>query len=557
MSPAVPSLSNFLGQAILRSVLFATQRRHHRLLLERSKAPQTAQGEILKSILAVNAGTDFGRRHGFSQIKDIGDYRAAVPAQTYEDLRPLIERQELTGEKCLTFEQPVFYHRTSGTVGEPKNIPVTTSGLERIRQHQRLSAYAQSKGSGIFHGKMFGITGQAIEGAMPGGTPFGSASGLIYESHSRFLRSRYVLPAALSSIADYEARYLAMAVYGLAEASVSCIATANPSTLVKLLSVINQNPDEILGALAAGRLPDRVPADWNVGREFVSSASRVRHLAGKLESAGRLTYKDIWPNLRGVVTWTGGSCKVPLRNLTGSLPADCKIIELGYLASEVRGTINIDGRRNACLPTFLDTFFEFVDRRAWEAGDVAFQSLHELEVGREYYVFVTTADGLYRYDMNDVMRVADKVNQTPVLDFVQKGKGITNITGEKLHEAQVLEAVMTVLAERRIDPDFFIMLADQETAAYTLFLEAEPLNPGPDFSEEFDRCLRSANIEYDSKRASGRLAPVTIRWLRTGTGDRYRASSVAKGQRDAQFKYLHLQYAHECAFDFDAFSEPG
>ena len=37
---------------------------------------------------------------------------------------------------------------------------------------------------------------------------------------------------------------------------------------------------------------------------------------------------------------------------------------------------------------------------------------------------------------------------------------------------------------------------------------------------------------------------------------RYRADSVARGQRDAQYKYLHLQYAHECAFDFDAFSEP-
>jgi hypothetical protein len=235
------------------------------------------------------------------------------------------------------------------------------------------------------------------------------------------------------------------------------------------------------------------------------------------------------------------------------------IIELGYVASEFRGTINIDVQRNICLPTLSDTFFEFAERQAWDDGKLEFLSLHELDVGRDYYVFVTTADGLYRYDMNDIVRVAGRVNNTPTLTFVQKGKGVTNITGEKLYESQVVEAVLAALSTRRINADFFIMLADQETAGYTLYIEAStPIHgAGRVLFDDIDGRLRLSNIEYDGKRGSGRLAPLEVRWLQSGTGEIYRQSRVADGQRDAQFKYLHLQFAHECAFDLDAHGEPG
>lgn len=532
-------LSDFLGHAALRTALQVTQGPRYRRLIEGSKTPGAAQAALLRDILAANVETGFGRRHGFSRIENVGDFRSAVPVQTYEDLRPFIERQELTGEPCLTAEPPVYYHRTSGTLGTPKDIPVTESGLKRIKHHQQISTYARSKGSAIFEGKIIAITGQAIEGRMAGGTPFGSASGLIYQSQSKFVRSRYVLTAALSAIEDYQAQYLAMAIHGLSEPAVTCIATANPSTLVRLLSVINRNTDEILGKLSCG-------------------ARRAQDLQSKLEAAGHLTYADIWPDLRGIVTWTGGSCGVPLRKLSGSLPAGIAVIELGYLASEVRGTVNIDVQRNLCLPTLLDTFFEFAERDAWEDGTADFLSLHELEDNREYYVFVTTPDGLYRYDMNDILRVTGRLNQTPALEFVQKGKGVTSITGEKLHESQVLEAVMAALAGEDIEPDFFILLADREDPGYTLFIEASHpgQGSGPNLAQDIDRRLRSSNIEYDGKRGSGRLAPLKLRWLESGAGDAYRRNRVAKGQRDAQFKYLHLQYAHECAFDFNARAEP-
>ena len=550
-------IAHAAGYALLRKGLSLTQSRRTRAFVEGAKRPRDAQLSLLRRILTENVDTEFGKRHGFSRVDGAAAYRQAVPLQTYEDLRPLIEQQELTGEQCLTMEQPVYYHRTSGTVGAPKNIPVTASGLKRMKHDQQMGAYVWSRDSAILEGKAFAISGQAIEGRMEGGTPFGSASGLLYKTQSRFVRSKYVLPAELADIEDYEARYLAMVVHGLAEPGVTGIATANPSTFLRLLSVADQNADVVLGAIASGRLPgsDSLPAA--MGRGLRARPQRAAYLADRFEATGRFTYTDIWPNLKGVVTWTGGSCGTALHGLSGLLPADIPIIEVGYLASEFRGTLNIDARNNVCLPTLFQTYFEFAERSAWEAGSAEFLGLHELDQGGEYYLFVTTLDGLYRYDMSDIVRVSGKVHETPTLDFVQKGKGTTNITGEKLTEAQVLDAAPAALSRRDARQQFFIVIADENAAHYTLFVEADGRGDGGAIADEVDARLCELNVEYQAKRKSGRLKPLDVRWLRRGTGEQYRASCVADGQRDAQFKYLHLQYSRECKLDFADLAETG
>lgn len=549
MTPLTQSLTH----AVMKAVLAATQGRKYRALLDASATPREMQWATLSRILSANAETTFGRQHDFARITDVETFRRAVPVQGYEDIRPLIARQELTGERCLTQDQPVFYHRTSGTTGAPKDIPVTQPGLDQIKRHQKIFAYAVSRGSNALRGKMFTVSGQAVEGTMPGGTPYGSASGLLYQSQSGLVRSRYVLPPACSDIPNYSARYLAMAVFGAAEPAVTGAATANPSTMVRLLGVINDEPETILRAIADGRLPDAAAEHMQTQTGLKPNAARARDLTHKLNAAGKLTYADIWPRLAAIMTWTGGSCGVSLRSLAPSLPAGVKIVELGYVASEVQGTINIDATRNTCLPTLTDTFFEFAERDAWENGTADFLSLHELEEGADYHVFVTTRDGLYRYAMHDIVRVTGKLNQTPVLDFVQKGKGVTSITGEKLHEAQVLDAVSAALADRGLATDFFIILADQEGAGYTVYIEGAPAGADADLTADIEARLRAVNIEYDAKRASERLAPLKFCWLRSGTGAAYRADRVARGQRDAQFKYLHLQYAHDCTFDFGTY----
>ena len=48
---------------------------------------------------------------------------------------------------------------------------------------------------------------------------------------------------------------------------------------------------------------------------------------------------------------------------------------------------------------------------------------------------------------------------------------MTNITGEKLYEHQVTEAVEEVLSARGLSSEFFVMLADVEHSRCTLCVE--------------------------------------------------------------------------------------
>ena len=119
----------------------------------------------------------------------------------------------------------------------------------------------------------------------------------------------------------------------------------------------------------------------------------------------------------------------------------------------------------------------------------------------------------------------------------------------------MLVAAPEALNRRSVGQQFFIVIADEESARYTLFVEADRHDGGSDIAAEVDSRLCELNVEYEAKRKSGRLEPLDVRWLRQGAGDRYRASCVQAGQRDAQFKYLHLQYARECRLDFAALTE--
>lgn len=561
-----------LSYRLLRAGLAAKSGRGYRRLMGSCASPAAAQNDVLRRILSENADTAFGAEHSFGSISGLAEYRRAVPVQTYEDLRPHIERQEATGEPCLTAQQPVYYNQTSGTVAEPKNIPLTQSGLDRISRLQRLAAYALSRNTSALGGKVFVVSGAAHEGTMPAGTPYGSASGLLYASQGALLQRRYVLPASVSDITDYDAKYLTMAVLGAADNSVTAMATANPSTFVRMMDVLGEQAEVVFNAVATGKLPDGcASATDDRPLRLRPDPGRAAELSRRFEDAGRLTYADLWPNLRAAVTWTGGSCGLAVERLMPLLRVGCPVYELGYLASEVNGTVNVDPTRGACVATVEDNFFEFAERDAWESAgdrtdrDAATCSLAELETGREYYIVVTTSDGLYRYDMNDIVRVTGWVADTPVLSFIQKGKGVTSITGEKLYESQVIESVVSGVAEYGAMTPFFVMLADPVEASYTLYLELARGVEAPvpsaatadRLARDIEASLSAANVEYDAKRASGRLAPLQVCLLVSGSGDAYRRQRVADGQRDVQFKYLHLQYRDECSFGFDKFRAAG
>jgi len=181
--------------------------------------------------------------------------------------------------------------------------------------------------------------------------------------------------------------------------------------------------------------------------------------------------------------------------------------------------------------------------------------LHEIEAEQSYYVLVTTAGGLVRYDMHDVVRVTGRIGRTPTLAFVRKGRGVTSLTGEKLTEDQVNLAVAGVAARAGLHVPFHLVVADAAANGYVAYVETGALD-----AERFgalatalDTELAALNIEYAGKRASARLCPLRVVLLAAGAGQAYREHAVRKGQREAQFKVLTLQHAAELDFDLTAY----
>ena len=532
---------------LFKTVLAFKQRPYYRALMQATTVPQATQYELLKRILHANRETEFGREHYFDRIDSVETYRKQVPVSDFELLRPYIEKQRDTGTNSLTAEAVVHYNRTSGTTGTPKDVPMTQTGVTETRQLSQLGAYALIQQTSIFTGKVFAIGGAAVEGHTSSGIPIGSASGLIYRQQSRFVRSRYVIPPEAFDIEDSEIRYLVMAIFGLHEPNVTAMATANPSTFVRLLEVINNNTSSILDHIERGTIPkseiELLPLQPN--------PARAKQLRDRLSNQHALTYQDCWPGVKGVIVWCGGSCRFAVSKLRKLLPDATQIIELGYNASEVRGTINIGINNNLCVPSLQYVFFEFVAVDDWENDRQIFLGLHELREETFYYIFLTTSSGLYRYNINDVVRVTGWINATPTLEFVHKGRGVTNITGEKLTESQVMEGMELLCTKLSIDPDFFVVLADELSSSYLLCIELNSEHSPTTLANAFDTILQQLNIEYESKRKSERLGTMRYYRLPAGAGYSYRSELITAGQRDAQFKYQHLQYLRTTTLRLD------
>jgi hypothetical protein len=277
---------------------------------------------------------------------------------------------------------------------------------------------------------------------------------------------------------------------------------------------------------------------------------RVRELRA-LARRAEPTVGDLWPALAGVVTWTGGSCALAADAVRQALAPGVRLIEAGYVASEFRGTVVVDVERSLALPALRDVFFEFAPADAWDRGRRDTLLLHQIEEGAEYQLIATTRGGLYRYAINDIVRAGPRIGGAPTLTFVRKGKGVTSITGEKLTEAQVSLALQEVSRRLALAISFHLVLADEEHTVYRALIEADHAALPAELATALDEALQRLNIEYASKRGSGRLKPPEGVALRRGAGNAYRNWCVSRGQRDAQFKALTLQYRRECPFDFE------
>jgi hypothetical protein len=551
------SLLRGLADLAFRLSMETAGRRSYDRLIRAADNPREAQARILSEVVRACAGTELGRRYGLASVEGVDDFRARVPISGYEALRGAIARQLETGEPAASPTLPIMYARTSGTTGAPKYIPVTSTTLRRLKRAHRIMAFEQHRSLDAFQGRVLGIGGARCEERLSDGTPAGAATGLIYETMPRLLRAKYVVPPAVFAIEDYDLKYAILARLAGRAGDLSAIATANPSTILRLVELTRASLGHIVRELESGEAPllTELPAELQrVLRPLRSAdARRAATLRPLLQRHAEVTIADLWPELRAVVTWLGGGCAHAAEAVARQLPRGARMIDAGYVGSEMRGTVLVDAERGLALPLLEDVFFEFVSVEDWDRGVRRTLLLHELEEGRDYHAIVSTGAGLLRYHMNDVLRTGPRIGHTPTLSFLRKGRGVTNITGEKLTEDQVHLAMERAARATGARTRFYLFIADAAAGRYRAHVEFEPAHPSEpgSFAAALDAALCALNIEYSGKRASGRLRPAELAWLKPGAGEAYRRHCIeSKGQRESQLKLLALQTNEECDFDF-------
>jgi hypothetical protein len=528
-----------------------------------SRAPAQAQDRLLREILKTNADTEFGRRHGFGGITSFRQFQERVPISSYEDLEPYIAAEMRGQPGQLTKEPPVLFTTTSGTTGARKYIPETREG----KRHKSRLTWLWMCGlyrdhPGVVGGRILSVVSPEVESHAPSGVPIGAESGHAYRTMPGPVRSMYTAPYAVFAIEDYEAKYYTLLRLAAGQ-DISCIATVNPSTIVLLGDRLARHTESIIRDVRDGSLSQdvAVPQVLRQSLRLRPDPERARRLE---QAAGRgdgvLRPGLAWPRLAAIGCWKGGTVGAYLARFDRDFPQRPPVRDLGYYATELRGSVPLSDEGDAGVVAVATNVLEFhpADRDGAPDGRDLLP-VERLEVGQRYFVYVTNASGLYRYEMNDIVEVAGHYGRTPLIRFIQKGKGVVSFTGEKLYEVQVIAAVEQALASLRGRYHFIAAVAelvDGTTPRLVFLVEFDDQvddHDGPALVDRLDAALGEQNDEYRTKRTSLRYGPPVIRVVRSGEFDRYRRRMVESGQRaDGQFKVLRLTSDTSFAAEFAA-----
>jgi hypothetical protein len=502
--------------------------------------PLGTQAARLASCLRGNQETAIGRELGFARILSDGRhggtdlvaaFRTRVPLITYDDLEPLIARIRTGEPGVLTKEVVRGLTPSSGSAAGRKLLPFTNE-LQREfgRAVDAWIADLYLAHPAASRGRSYWSISPAIPREQDGAIPIGFEEDSAYLGAARRMLARAVMvaPDAIAHVTDPEAfRYLSL-LFLAGAGDLRLISVWHPSFLTRLLESLPQWAGRIVDDIAAGTLSP--PAEVPPG-VLLALRGRRRPDPARARALGRLSTLDprsLWPRLALVSCWQDGAARPHADRLARLMPG-VAVQGKGLIATEGVVSIPFGGLHPLAIRSH---FLEFLD-----ADDRPYLA-HELAVGREYQVVLTTGGGLYRYRLGDRVEVDGRIDATPSIRFVGKDDRVSDLFGEKLSDRFVAQVVRRLFADRPAPR--FAMVAPVELSggyAYALFVESETHLPA--LASAFERELRR-NPHYGWCVDMRQLLPARVVRARPGADRAYVDACVARGQRLGDIKPAFL-----------------
>lgn len=479
------------------SALLAAYASSHRQLLGITDLG-TQQERLLTELVRANADSEFGRSHGFATITSRDEFRQAVPLASWDDYAPAVARIAAGEGKVLTSERVRLLEPTSGSGAATKLVPYTAGLARQFRAgvqpwlHDLYRSYPRLRSGRSY----WSITPALTHPEAGGGIPIGFDDDTDYLGPlaARIMGLVLAVPAQAAkadSMDEFRSR-TAAALLGAGD--LSLVSVWNPSFFTILLEWISAHPE------LAAKLPKR-------RREVVRAALRSGD------------YAAIWPDLSVLSCWADAQAARPAAELAACFP-QASLQPKGLLATEAMVSVPITSAGGAVLAA-RSHLFEFLDDEGiWWA--------EELRAGGRYQVVVTTAGGLYRYLLGDLVEITGYHGALPRLRFLGRGDQLVDLVGEKLDEVFVAGC----LAE--LGQPGFVVLAG-ETLPRPHYVLVSEHDPGDGLAGRLDALLRRS-FHYDYARKLGQLADIEICVAGSGAGQRYLAHRQARGQRLGDIK---------------------
>lgn len=532
-------------------------------LMEMSKNPMKYNEELLFQILNDNKDTEYGKKYDFANINSIEEYQKKVPISTYDDYASYIYRMTEKGEKNLICAYDIIhYNKSSGTMGNPKRIPLSDRGAKINNDYAmayRCALIANELGMDWINGIVLNLIEVSFSN-LKCGASYGAVSGKMITDLSDMLHLFFTSPIeALIPDVETNSRYL-HARFALANKEIGNATCSFHNLFLDMLRYIEGNWELLVKDIEKGTIDDSIKMPLEIREEILSKIKPMPERAEELREIFSTESKKslisrLWPNLKvltGIGTGGFSSYYSKIRNEFGG--DDLNYYLVGLTSSEATFSVPYELNNPEAMLIPNSVFYEFLPLDAGDDFD-KIVTMDKLEVGKKYEIIVTNLSGFYRYRMRDAIEVIGMKNNTPLIRFLYRIDQSISFAGESTSEEALRNAAYKTEEDYGFDLVEFSVYTDSEKVPKCVYL-MEIDNVPEDFdkekiteslinnvmdsltagSDEFTNTSSKAASDYGHKIKSGVLNNFELKFLQPETYLLYRDLMISKGASSAQLK---------------------